>query len=89
MPMCGFSQTMLGALTVFSKGLMEQILKRSREDKISIERAFEIEVEELNIFLRMNSDMYHEQLRPKYGVEESMKKLLEWSASGPKSGAKK
>ena len=63
MPLCGFNQTMLNALTDFSKGLLEQIVKRSRRDSIAIEKAMDIEVEELNIFLALNSEKYHDHLR--------------------------
>lgn len=87
MPLCGFNQKMLGALTEFSVGVLEQILKRSREDGITVERALEIEVKELNIFLQMNSDKYHDELRPKYSVDEAMAKLIEWSAAYPKPKA--
>ena len=78
--MCGFNQTMLNALTDFSKGLLEQIIKRAKRNSISLEKAMEIEVEELNIFLALNSDKYHKQLRPNYSVTDSMEKLIEWGA---------
>ena len=89
MPMCGFNQEMLNALTDFSKGLLEQIIKRARRDSISIEKAMEIEVEELNIFLALNSEKYHNQLRPKHSVTESMEKLIEWGAHDAESAIKK
>jgi len=81
MPMCGFNPRMLEGLTKFAQGLYEQALKRQKKDNISIERAFEIEVEEMNIFLTKLSDKYHEELRPKHTVVEAMAKLVEWTAS--------
>ena len=89
MPMCGFNQKMLDALTDFSKGLFEQILKRAKKESISLEKAMEIEVEELNIFLALNSEKYHDSLRPKYDVKKSMEKLIEWSAYDAESEVKK
>jgi len=89
MPLCGFNQKMLNALTDFSKGLLEQIVKRARRDSISMEKAMEIEVEELNIFLALNSEEYHNHLRPKYDVTKSMKKLIEWGAHDAEARSKK
>ena len=89
MPMCGFNEKMLNALTDFSKGLFEQILKRAKKESISLEKAMEIEVEELNIFLSLNSQKYHDSLRPKYDVRTSMEKLIEWSAFDAENEVKK
>lgn len=83
MPLCGFNPKMLHGLTEFAQGLYEQALKRSREDGIPIERASEIEVEEMNIFLMKLDKKYYDELRPKHGVEEAMAKLVEWSAAYP------
>ena len=77
------------ALTDFSKGLFEQILKRAEKDSISIEKAMEIEIEELNIFLALNSQKYHDSLRPKYDVKTSMEKLIEWTAYDAENEVKK
>lgn len=84
MPLCGFNAKMLHGLTEFAQGLYEQALKRSREDGIPIERAFEIEAEEMNIFLTRLDEKYYEDLRPKHNVAEAMDQLVEWSAAYPK-----
>ena len=84
MPLCGFNPKMLAGLTMFSQGLYEQAVKRQKEDGIPIERAFEIEVEEMNIFLTKLDERYYEELRPKHSVEEAMNKLVEWTADQPK-----
>lgn len=83
MPLCGFNPKMLHGLTEFAQGLYEQALKRQSQDNIPIERAFEIEVEEMNIFLTKLDEKYYAELRPKHGVDEAMKKLVEWSATYP------
>ena len=51
MPFCGFNSAMLQGLREFARGLFEQAIKRSGADGISIEQSFEIEIEEMNIFL--------------------------------------
>ncbi len=84
MPLCGFNPKMLKGLTMFAQGLYEQALKRQREDGISIGRAFEIEVEEMNIFLTKLDEKYYEELRPTHNVEEAMGKLTEWTAAYPR-----
>jgi len=84
MPLCGFSPKVLGGLTMFTQGLYEQALKRQKEDGIPIERAFEIEVEEMNIFFTKLDERYYEELRPKHSVDEAMTKLVEWAAFYPK-----
>lgn len=86
MPLCGFNSKMLEGLTKFSQGLYEQALKRQKEDGIPIDRAFEIEVEEMNIFLTKLDEKYYNELRPKHTVAEAMDKLVEWTASQPKRG---
>jgi hypothetical protein len=80
MPLCGFNPKMLYGLTTFSQGLYEQALKRQEEDNIPIERAFEIEVEEMNIFLVKLDEKYYRDLRPKHSVTESMDRLVKWTA---------
>lgn len=79
MPLCGFTPNMLKGLTDFAHGLYAQALKRSREEAISLERAFELEVEEMNIFLAELDRRYYEELRPKYSVDASMRKLTDWA----------
>ncbi len=84
MPLCGFNPKMLGGLTMLAQGLYEQALKRSIEDDVSIERAFEIEVEEMNIFFTKLDEKYYADLRPKHDVVESMDQLVEWCVAYPK-----
>ena len=81
MPLCGFNPKMLHGLTEFAQGLYEQALKRQKQDGIPIERAFEIEVEEMNIFLTKLDEKYYDELRPRHDVAEAMNKLVEWSAT--------
>ena len=88
MPLCGFNPKMLDGLTKFSQGLYEQALKRSKEDCISIERAFEIEVEEMNIFLTRLDETYYKELRPQNNVVEAMEKLVGWCAFDPKNSVR-
>ena len=85
MPLCGFNPKMLDGLTKFAQGLYEQALKRSKEDNVSIERAFEIEVEEMNIFLTRLDETYYNELRPKNNVTEAVKKLVAWCAFDAKN----
>ncbi len=85
MPLCGFNPKMLEGLTKLAQGLYEQALKRQKEDGISIERAFEIEVEEMNIFLAKLDEKYYKDLRPRHNVEEAMQRLVEWTAFKPKA----
>ena len=84
MPLCGFNPKMLKGLTEFAQGLYEQAMKRQEEDNIPIDRAFQIEVEEMNIFLAKLDEEYYEALRPKHDVKEAMEKLIKWSAFYPK-----
>ena len=84
MPLCGFNPKMLHGLTKFAQGLYEQALKRQTEDGIPIERAFEIEVEKMNIFLAKLDGRYYDELRPKYDVATAQEKLIEWAAFYPK-----
>lgn len=84
MPLCGFNPKMLEGLTKFSQGLYEQALKRSQADHITIERAFETEIQEMNIFLVKLDEKYYEELRPRHSVEESMRILVQWTGEqGP------
>lgn len=75
---------MLTGLTQFSQGLYEQALKRAKEEGIPVERAMEIEVEEMNIFLVELDRKYYEELRPRHDVAEAMRRLVEWGASRPR-----
>ncbi len=84
MPFCGFNPTMIHGLAEFTKGLYEQALKRSHEENISIERAFEIEVAEMTIFLAKLDERYYNELRPKHDVVTAQEKLIEWAAFYPK-----
>jgi hypothetical protein len=84
MPLCGFNPKMLKGLTMFAQGLYEQALKRQQKDKIPISRAFEIEVEEMNIFLIKLDEKYEKELRPECNVKKAMEKLIEWHAFLPK-----
>lgn len=84
MPLCGFNPKMLDGLTKFSQGLYEQAIKRSKEDGIAIERAFEIEVQEMNIFLAALDEKYYAELRPQNTVTEAMEKLIIWCAFSAK-----
>ncbi|NTW46409.1 MAG: hypothetical protein HGB18_05205 [Candidatus Moranbacteria bacterium] len=84
MPLCGFNPKMLTGLTMLAQGLYEQAIKRSAEDAVPIERAFEIEVEEMNIFLTKLDETYYEELRPKNNVKDAMEKLIGWLAFYPK-----
>lgn len=87
MPLCGFNPKMLDGLTRFSQGLYEQAVKRSKEDGISIERAFEIEIEEMTIFLTRLDETYYAELRPQNNVTEAMNKLIAWCAFDQKKAA--
>lgn len=84
MPLCGFNPQMLKGLTMFAQGLYGQAIERSKREKISIERAFEIEVEEMTIFLSKLDEKYYSELRPKHNVKEAMDKLVEWTAFEPR-----
>lgn len=84
MPFCGFNQKMIHGLAEFTKGLYEQALKRSREESITVERAFEIEVAEMTIFLAKLDEKYYDELRPKYDVATAQEQLIEWAAFYPK-----
>lgn len=79
MPLCGFNPQMLHGLTELAQGLYKQALKRSREDRVTLERAFEIEVEEMNIFLTKLDARYYDDLRPEYNADEAMERLLNWA----------
>lgn len=81
MPVCGFNPSMLEGLTKFAQGLYAQALDRSKREGIALERAFEIEVEEMNIFLTKLDEKYYNELRPKHTVAEAMALLVEWGAA--------
>ena len=78
MPLCGFNPKMIRGLAEFTQGLYEQALKRSKDDGISVERAFEIEVAEMTVFLAEVDRRYYEELRPRHTVEEAMRQLVAW-----------
>lgn len=80
MPLCGFNAKMLEGMAKFADGVFEQVVKRSERDGISLKRAFEIEMEEMGIFLIKLDEKYHKELRPQHNVEEAMNKLIEWTA---------
>ncbi|MBI2514955.1 hypothetical protein HYV91_02085 [Candidatus Wolfebacteria bacterium] len=75
---------MLHGLTEFAQGIYAQALERARRDGISLERAFEIEITEMTIFLAELDKKYYEEFRPQDNVAEAMRKLVEWSAFYPK-----
>ena len=77
MPLCGFNPKMLHGLTEFAQGLYEQAEKRSKSDSISLEQAFKVEIEEMNIFLHELDRRYYEEIRPKHNPDEAMKVLLD------------
>ena len=77
MPLCGFNPKMLKGLTLFAQGLYEQAKKRSNDDGINMEKSYEKEIEEMNIFLSELDRRYYEELRPAFGVEEGIKKLFD------------
>ncbi|MFH0969801.1 MAG: hypothetical protein V1804_04800 [Patescibacteria group bacterium] len=77
MPICGFNPKMLKGLTLFAQGLYEQAKKRSEEDGVDLKESYDKEIEEMNIFLSELDRRYYEELRPKFGVEEGIKKLFE------------
>lgn len=83
MPLCGFNPLMLKGLTMFAQGLYAQALDRSKRDKITVERAFEIEVKEMTIFLSKLDEKYYSELRPNHNVQEAMEQLVEWVAFEP------
>jgi hypothetical protein len=80
MPLCGFNPKMLQGLTLFAQGLYEAVLQRASERGISIEKAMEIEIEEMNVFLGALEEKYQE-LRKAYSIDEAMRKLVEWTES--------
>ncbi|GEM_PF-2487403 len=84
MPLCGFNPTMIHGLAEFTRGLYEQALKRSREETIPIERAFEIEVAEMTIFLAKLDEKYYHELRPRHDVATAQQQLIDWAAFYPK-----
>ncbi len=75
---------MLGGLAMFTQGLYEQALKRQKEDGITLERAFKLEVEEMNIFYAKLDEKYYKELRPKHDVTAAQERLIEWAAFYPK-----
>lgn len=81
MPVCGFDKKMLKGLTLFAQSLYEAALRKSKENNITIERAMEIEIEEMNEFLFALDEKY-EDLRKSNPVSQSMEKLVEWTEKG-------
>lgn len=83
MPFCGFNPKMLHGLTEFAQGLYEQALRRSEREGVPLERAFAIEVEEMNVFFAALDRRYYEELRPKHNVADAVERLVAWSAFEP------
>jgi hypothetical protein len=50
--MCGFDKQMLDGLEMFYNGLIEAVIRRSKEKKISIEDAILLELRDMNLFLK-------------------------------------
>ncbi len=53
MALCGFNQQMLGGLKEFSDGLFKQLLKRAKEDNLSIEESLKQELSEMDTFAQV------------------------------------
>jgi hypothetical protein len=77
MPLCGFDKKMLEGLTIFAQSLYEAALRKSREKDITIEKAMEVEIEEMNAFL-FALDSKYEEFRKTHDVPESMSRLVSW-----------
>ncbi len=77
MPLCGFDKKMLSGLTLFAQSLYEAALRKSDEKSISIEKAMEVEIDEMNEFLFALDEKY-EGLRKNSNVQNSMEKLVSW-----------
>ena len=52
MPMCGFDKPMLDGLDLFYRGLADAVIRRSKEDRISVEKAIDLELEDMNEFIQ-------------------------------------
>jgi predicted DNA-binding protein len=77
MPLCGFDAKMLKGITLFSQSLYEAALRKSREKAVSIEKAMDEEIREMNEFL-LALDREYERLRKGHDVPEAMSRLVEW-----------
>lgn len=75
MPMCGFNPQMLKGLTLFGQGLYASAIRLSKERKVPLERAMEIEIEEMNVFLAALDERYDE-LRETQPVDVAMRELV-------------
>lgn len=53
MALCGFNQQMLDGLKEFSDGLFMQLLKRAKEDNLSIEESLRQELSEMDTFAQV------------------------------------
>lgn len=77
MPLCGFSVQMLKGLADFAQGLYKQAKKRAEEDGISVDEAVDTEIKEMQTLLEEIDRRYYKELRPQYGPEEAIKKILD------------
>ena len=57
MPLCGFDEQMLTGLRMFHNGLKEAVVRRAREDRITIEVAIDEELKEMDQFLKEMPDI--------------------------------
>jgi len=51
MPLCGFDQQMLEGLKMFHGGLARAVIKRTNEEKVSVEEAIKYELGEIDAFI--------------------------------------
>lgn len=77
MPLCGFNAQMLKGLADFAQGLYKQAKKRAKEDGISVDESVDTEIREMQVLLTEIDRRYYEELRPQYGLEEAIKKILD------------
>ena len=75
MPLCGVNKKMIEGISVFAEGIFEETLKRSREQKITLEEAFKNEIKDLGIFLETIENKYQE-LQKGYPDKEAIQKLF-------------
>ncbi|MDB4984133.1 MAG: hypothetical protein JWM20_312 [Patescibacteria group bacterium] len=68
MPLCGFNQKMLDGLGLFAEGLWEQAIKRSEEDKVSIEESLKQEIKEMNIFKEILAEKDPKKVQGLHGI---------------------
>ena len=71
-----FNPKMLEGLTLFAQGLYKSVLERSKEKNISLTKAMENEIEEMNVFLEALNQNYS-NLRKDFSAANAMKKLAE------------